>query len=327
MRFFENARFDFIGNRKIGYFISASLILMSLLTISIRGFQYGIDFLGGTELVLSFETPVSVTDARSILNNALPTEPQVRVYGSDGELQIRTLETDIDFLSSTVQQAFLNTYPDNSVQIIKTDVIGPVFARDMREAAVLATIFSVLVISIYIFIRFQTVPFMVAVLAALLHDVIIILGLFTLFHGVLPFNMDIDQILIGAFLTIIGYSLNDTIVVFDRIRENSTLHKSGSWPELVNKSINQTLSRTVVTSLTTLIVVLVLFIFGGAVLKGFSFALILGIVLGTYSTIYLACPMLVDLRREKNPAPKLTTGLGLNGNRLKKIGAKGISLH
>ncbi len=327
MRFFENAHFDFIGNRKIGYFISASLILISLLTVSIRGIQYGIDFLGGTELVLSFETPVTVTEARSILNKALPTEPQVRVYGSAGELQIRTRETDIDYLSATVQQAFESTYPDNTVRIIKTDVIGPVFARDMREAAVLATIFSVLVISIYIFIRFQTVPFMVAVLAALLHDVIIILGLFTLFHGILPFNMDIDQILIGAFLTIIGYSLNDTIVVFDRIRENRTLHKSGSWPDLVNKSINQTLSRTVVTSLTTLLVVIVLFLFGGAVLKGFSFALILGIVLGTYSTIYLACPMLVDLRKEKTQSTKLTTDLGLNGKRLRIIGSKKVSLH
>lgn len=309
MRLFENARFNFISNRKIGYAVSVSMIVISLSTIYIRGLQYGIDFLGGTELVLSLETPVTVNEARTILNNALQTDTQVRLYGSESELQIRTRETDINKLSSTVLQAFSDVYPGNAITIIKTDVIGPIFAQDMRDAAMLATVFSILIISIYIFLRFHTAPFMLAVIAALVHDVVIILGLFTLLHGVLPFNMEIDQVLIGAFLTIIGYSLNDTIVVFDRIRENRLQHiqGQGSWPELVNRSINQTLSRTVVTSLTTLLVVIVLFIFGGAVLKGFSFALILGIMLGTYSTIYLACPMLVDLHKEKRELEKLVT--------------------
>lgn len=295
MRIFENAHFNFVGNRRIGYLISAVLILVSILTIAIKGLQYGIDFLGGSELVVEFQEPVSVSETRQILTQVLGSEPQVRLYGSPQELQIRTVFSDADRLGAMVQQALNEYQPENPSEIIKTDVIGPTFAKDLQRAAYLATVFSMIIISIYIFFRFHSLPFALAVLAALVHDVIIIVGLFTLLHSKLPFNMDIDQILVAAFLTIIGYSLNDTIVVFDRIRENQIFRKLDPWPEVVNKSINQTLSRTIVTSLTTFMVVTVLFLFGGAVLKGFSFALMSGILLGTYSTIFFACPLLVDM--------------------------------
>lgn len=295
MRLFQNANFGFISNRKAGYILSGFMVVISLAAILLRGLQYGIDFRGGFELVVAFEEPVSVGDAREVLEEALGSQPQVRRFGSERELLIRTAYSDTETLAETVQKAFTQHAPDNSAQIIKTDVIGPSFAKDLQEAAILATIFSVGVISLYIFIRFKNVPFAVAVLVTLVHDVIIMLGMFTLFHGLLPFSMDIDQTLIAAFLTIIGYSLNDTIVVFDRIRENRNLRKVESWHQTINKSMNQTLSRTVVTSLTTFMVVVVLFLFGGTVLKGFSFALMAGIALGTYSTLFLACPLLADL--------------------------------
>lgn len=301
MRFFENPNYSFIKNRRFGYVFSVFLLLISLATIYVRGLQYGIDFLGGRELVIQFDSPVTIEEIRSLLSEAMDQPVMVRNYGSDRDLQIRIADTgNLDFLNENLANAFRTYLPGNNVSVIKTDVIGPSFASDMRNAAFLATLFSILVIALYIFIRFRNVSFSSVVLVTLLHDVIIILGIFTMLNGFMPFNMDIDQALIAAFLTIIGYSLNDTIVVFDRIRENLRIHKGNPWEETVNNSINQTLSRTVVTSLTTFLAVLILFIFGGAVLKGFSFAILLGVILGTYSTICISCPLLVDIMK-KNP--------------------------
>lgn len=303
MRFFENAHYNFIRNRHIGYIISGVLILISLITVAVRGLQYGIDFRGGAELVVSFDEPVPVREVRELLAGAIGSEPQVRQYGSAGELQIRsTTDLDIVKLGDLIVQSMEQAWPGNSVEIVKADLIGPSFARDIRDAAFYATVFSIVVIGIYILLRFSELSFMTAVILTLIHDTIIIVGLFTLLNGILPFNMDIDQNLIAALLTIIGYSLNDTIVVFDRIRENRLLRRTTPWPELINTSVNQTLSRTVVTSLTTFFVVTVLFLFGGAALKGFSFALVLGIALGTYSTIFFSCPLVIDLPFKRVPA-------------------------
>lgn len=300
MRLFENANFNFIRNRYVGYICSGVLILLSLVSIGIKGLQYGIDFRGGTEIVIEFREPVRIPDIRSHLTNAIGSEPQVRQFGSGREVQIRSeVDMDIQNLSSIILQSLSLAYPDNPSAIIKADLIGPVFAEDIRDAAFNATIFSILVIGIYILFRFNQVSFMTSVVVTLIHDTVILVGIFTLLNGVLPFDMDINQTLVAALLTIIGYSLNDTIVVFDRIRENRLLKKTTEWPALVNVSVNQTLSRTVVTSLTTLFVVVVLFLFGGQVLKGFSFALMIGIILGTYSTIFFACPLVVDLPRMK----------------------------
>lgn len=269
MRFFENANYSFIRYRRFGYGLSILLIVISLAGIFTRGLQYGIDFKGGTEVVLELGIPVPATEVRTILAEAMGSEPMVRNYGSEYELQVRTAYHDGAELTKAIEQAFKMHLPENTVQFLKTDTIGPVFAQDMREAALMATLFSALVIALYIFIRFKKFSFSFVVLTTLVHDVIIILGVFTLLNGILPFNMDIDQSLVAAFLTIIGYSLNDTIVVFDRIRENLTIHKGKPWAEIVNTSINQTLSRTVVTSLTTLFAVAVLFFAGGETLRDF----------------------------------------------------------
>lgn len=299
MRFFENVNYSFIRYRRFGYGLSILLIILSLAGMLSRGLQYGIDFKGGTEVVIELGIPVPATEARTILGGAIGAEPMVRNYGSEYELQVRTAHQEGEELTKTIEQALKMHLPENTVRFIKMDTIGAVFAQDMRDAATMATVLSVVVIALYIFIRFKKFSFSFVVLTTLVHDVIIILGVFTLFHGILPFNMDIDQSLVAAFLTIIGYSLNDTIVVFDRIRENLNIHKGKPWSELVNTSINQTLSRTVVTSLTTLFAVAVLFFAGGETLKGFSFAILVGVILGTYSTIYISCTLLVDIISKK----------------------------
>jgi len=297
MRLFEDPKFEFIKHRKTGYIVSTVLIIVSLSAILIKGLSYGIDFNGGTEIVVEFDRDASVSDVRSMLTVALGSQPEVKQFGLSRDLLIRT---DVIMETSDLQRLILGTlneaYPDNPSIIIKSDVVGPRFAEDLKRGALYAVIFSLVVIFLYILMRFRNLGYSVGTVGAIVHDVIIILGLFTIFNEVLPFSLDIDQTIIAAFLTIVGYSLNDTVVVFDRIRENTLIFKTMGYEEMVNKSINNTLSRTVVTSLTTLFVVIVLFIFGGEVLKGFAFALTVGIVLGTYSTLYIACPLLIDLK-------------------------------
>ncbi len=303
MRLFETANYSIIDKRKIGYIISGTLVLLSLIAIFSRGLQLGIDFRGGQEIVVQFENPVSVSETRSALTPALGTEPQTRHYGSQSEVLLRVdTELETSVLQRTVLTTLAERYPDNPSIIIKTDIVGPSFADDLRNAAFMAILFALIVIFIYILVRFKKWSYSAGAVAALSHDVIITLGIFTIFNGILPFNLDIDQALIAAFLTIVGYSLNDTVVVFDRIRENSLIFKTEATDKMVNRSINNTLSRTVVTSLTTLFVVSILFIFGGEVLKGLSFALILGVVLGTYSSIFVASALLVDLEQKKQAA-------------------------
>ncbi len=299
MRLFETANFTIIPHRKVGYIISGTLIILSLVAIFGRGLQYGIDFRGGIEIILEFEQPVPVEEIRSELNAPLGTLPDIRRLGVGRDMLIRV---DTEMATSEVQRIITSTaaslYPDNPSRIIQTETVGPSFADDLRNAALMSIIFALIVIFLYILIRFKKWSYSAGAVAALAHDVIITLGIFTILHGIVPFSLDINQVLIAAFLTIVGYSLNDTVVVFDRIRENSLIFKTESFDKMVNRSINNTLSRTVITSLTTLFVVTILFIFGGDVLKGLSFALILGVLLGTYSSIFVASALLVDLQQK-----------------------------
>ncbi len=297
MRLFESANYNIIPYRKVGYFISGTLILLSLIAIFGRGLQYGIDFRGGIEVVLEFEEPVPVEDIRAELSSPLGTMPEIRRLGIGRDMLIRV---DTELPTSEVQEIVTSTaaslYPGNPSKIIQTETVGPSFADDLRNAALMSIIFALIVIFLYILIRFKKWSYSAGAVAALAHDVIITLGIFTILHGLVPFSLDINQVLIAAFLTIVGDSLNDTVVVYDRIRENSLIFKTESFDKMVNRSINNTLSRTVITSLTTLFVVTILFIFGGDVLKGLSFALILGVLLGTYSSIFVASSLLVDLQ-------------------------------
>lgn len=303
MRWFETPDFNFLKAYKITRIISGVLIMAAIIGILTKGLQYGIDFSGGKEFVLEFEEPVEVTEIRTELTGPLEGAPEVKLFGSPQEILIRTDNPDdISTVESTILETMGQLYSDNSATVIKTDIVGPRFAEDLKRGALNAVIFALIIIFIYILIRFKDWTFSAGAVAALFHDVLIVLGVFTFLNEIAPFSMQIDQAIIAAFLTIVGYSLNDTVVVFDRIRENSLLYKTMDHDKMINKSLNDTLSRTVITSVTTLFVVTVLFIFGGEVLKGFSFALMLGVIIGTYSSLFVASAMVVELYKRREGA-------------------------
>lgn len=303
MRWFETPNFDFIKAHKIAYVVSGVLIVAAIVGIIGKGLQYGIDFRGGKEFVLKFEQPVEVTQVRSELSDPLGSAPEVKKFGSDLEILIRTDNPDeISTVQNIITSTMNEVYPENGTTVIKTDVVGPRFAEDLKSGALNAIIFALIVIFIYILIRFKNWTFSLGAVTALFHDVLIVLGVFTIFNDIAPFSMQIDQAIIAAFLTIVGYSLNDTVVVFDRIRENMLQYKTMDYTDMINKSLNDTLSRTVITSVTTLFVVTVLFIFGGEVLKGFSFALVLGVLIGTYSSLFVASAIVVELQQRNEQA-------------------------
>ena len=296
MRIFENANFAFIQNRKLGYFISGTLLLLSVVSLLLRGLEVGIDFQGGMEFVIESTGPLEVAEVRSALEGPLGGEPdEVKTFGENA-LLIRTAgEGDINQVRSLILTQFETSFPTLSHAVVKSDIVGPRFAEDLKRGAFQSILASLLVIFLYILLRFEW-RFSVGAVAALTHDVVITLGLFSMLHHIVPFSLQIDQAIIAAFLTIVGYSLNDTVVVFDRVREYTNLFKTEPYDTVVNRSINNTLSRTIVTSGTTLLVVITLFIFGSEILRGFAFALAVGVIVGTYSSIFVASPVLVELR-------------------------------
>lgn len=295
MRLFENANFQFISNRRTAYIVSAVLILLSLGSLVTRGLELGIDFQGGMEFVVESQSELGAVAVRGALASALGQEPEVKSFGENQILVRTSVEGEIAEVQQRIVSGISDAFPGSNPTMVKTDIVGPRFAEDLMQGAIYSIFGSFLVIFVYILIRFEW-RFGVGAVAAIFHDVLITLGVFSILQGMLPFSLQIDQTIIAAFLTIVGYSLNDTVVVFDRIREYSNLFKTETYDSLVNRSINNTLSRTIVTSGTTLLVVAVLFIFGGEVLRGFAFALILGISIGTYSSIFVASPVVVELR-------------------------------
>ena len=298
MKWFETPSFDFIRAQKMMYIISGVLFVSSIVAILTMGLNYGIDFRGGKEFVLDFEQPVDVVEIRNALTEPLESTPELKLFGSDSDILIRTdAEGDISVISGLILAGVGELYPENPATVIKTDVVGPRFADDLKIAAMNSILFAVAVVFIYILIRFKGWYYSAGAVTALIHDVVIVLGIFTLIEPLVSFNVTIDQALIAAFLTIVGYSLNDTVVVFDRIRENQLIYKTMEFKDMINKSLNDTLSRTVITSLTTLFVVVILFLFGGEVLKGFAFALVLGVIIGTYSSLFVASAMVVELQK------------------------------
>ena len=300
MRVFENANFNIVESRKKGYVFSGVLLIVSLVAFVGRGLEMGIDFRGGMEFVVESEQVLAATDVREALTGVLGQAPEVKTYsdvavaGNDA-LLVRTLPGgDISQVQNQVVAGIEAAFPDARPAVVKTDIVGPRFAEDLKRGSIYAVFGSLLVIFIYVMIRFEW-RFGLGAVAALFHDVMITLGLFSLLRGLLPFSLQIDQAIIAAFLTIVGYSLNDTVVIFDRIREFTNLFKTEPYDRVVNRSVNTTLSRTVITSSTTLLVVATLFIFGGEVLRGFAFALIIGILIGTYSSVFVATPVVVEL--------------------------------
>ena len=300
MNLFSDTNIDFIGKRKIGIAISLLFILIGLFSIVAHGGpRLGIDFLGGTLVQVKFDDPVTSADVRSAISSAGYGNAVIQKFGDDKEVLIRILEAKGDTEASTlISQALTDYFTANPYEIRKVEKVGPKIGEELRNKAVFAIFAAMFGIVVYITFRFEF-KFAIGALVALAHDVLITLGIFSLL------DIEITLAVIAAFLTIVGYSLNDTIVIYDRIRENIKAMRRESYEKIINTSINNSLARTVVTSLTTFMVVFILYIIGGQVISGFSFAMMLGVIVGTYSSIFIASPILIEWH-ERTAAKKLS---------------------
>ena len=310
---FTNMNIDFLGKRKIAYVISGILLAVSLFSLSTTGLDQGIDFVGGREFQVRFAQNVNPEEVKTSLD-AVFGSSEVKTLGAPNQLKISTkykvnennneVDNEIQGLLFTSLQSFLPdgmTYEqfisnsqDKEYGRLRSSKVGPTIADDIKKASFWAILGSLIVVFLYILFRFKKWQFSLGAVLAVFHDVIIVLGIFSLTYKFMPFNMEINQAFIAAILTVIGYSLNDTVVVFDRIREFLNEHTSWEFGKTVNGALNSTLSRTLNTSLTTLVVLLAIFIFGGESLRGFMFALIVGVIVGTYSSVFIATPTMFD---------------------------------
>jgi len=315
--FLQNTHFDFIGKKKIAYIVSGVVILISLVSIFTKGFTYGVDFTGGRTYVVRFDQPVTAEDVRAAALEEFDGAVEVKQFGGESQMKITTqylvenesTEADAEvenklynslkgfFAEDLTFEQFTSTL-ENPNGIISSDKVGPTIANDITRDAIIAVIIALFVIFAYIAVRFRGWTWGLGGVTGLAHTALIVIGFFSLFSGILPFSLDIDQTFIAAILTIIGYAINDTVVIFDRIREFKELHPKADFRQNVNEALNSTLSRTMNTSLTTLVTMLAIAIFGGEVIRGLAVALILGIVIGTYASIFIATPIMYDVTRK-----------------------------
>ena len=312
---FSNLKIKFLGKRRATYVISATLILISISSLLFQGLNQGVDFLGGRSYIVRFDKEVKSSDIESTLNNAFGSA-EVKTFGASNQLKITT-KYKVDQEGLAVDDEIKNMLFENlneeynnqisyseftageDVGIMSSIKVGPTIADDIKQNSVWAIFGSLVIVFFYILLRFQKWQFSLGAVSAVFHDVLIVLGIFSLTYKIMPFNMEINQAFIAALLTVIGYSLNDTVVVFDRIREFFRIHKSWDNETTVNTALNSTLSRTLNTSLTTLIVLIAIFIFGGESIRGFMFALIIGVMVGTYSSVFIATPIMFDSYTKK----------------------------
>jgi|TARA_B110000046_G_scaffold40357_1_gene44604 SecD/SecF fusion protein len=308
---FNNLNFKFIGKRRMYYVISSIIILAGVVSLATRGLNYGVDFTGGRSYLVSFEKNIDVNKVGIALanvfvdENGLKQRPEVKTYGTANQVKITTKyminESGIDTEDKVVSTMYsgLNTL-GLEYEKLSSQLVEPTIADDIKQSAIWAVLFSILTIFLYILIRFRKWQFGLGALVAVFHDVLVVLGVFSIFYSIAPWSMEIDQAFIAAILTVVGYSINDTVVVFDRIREFVGLHKNRPYKQVVNDALNSTLSRTINTSMSTFLVLLMIFIFGGEVIRGFVFALMVGVVVGTYSSLCVAAPTVIDLSKEKD---------------------------
>nr|NQU89382.1 protein translocase subunit SecD [Bacteroidota bacterium] len=316
-----NAKYNFLGMRKGAYILSATVIILGIASLTIRGLNYGVDFSGGRTYVVRFDQTVSTNDIRNSLEAEFQQLPEVKTFGPNSQVKITTkylIEDDAPTVDSLIQHKLFaalkpfyqdqdmvyrdfvaDTETDKLIGILSSQKVGPTIADDIRNRAVMAIFFALIVIFLYIAIRFKKWQYGLSGVIALFHDSMITIGLFSIFYNVLPFNLEIDQAFIAAILTIIGYSINDTVIIFDRIREYVFLHPKKALATNINEGLNSTLARTINTSGTTLVVLIIIFIFGGEVIRGFTFALLVGIFVGTYSSLFVASPIAYDLLKIK----------------------------
>ncbi len=307
----KDTHIDFMGKRRIFYIISSIIIIISIGSLFIRGLNTGIDFKGGRTYVVRFDGPVKTADVAEALTDQFGVPPQVVTFGTENQVRITTdyriEETGVDDEVETAlyeglkgmagdnisKEEFLTKYRQSS------ETVGPSIASDIQRKAVWAVGVSLIMMFAYIFLRFKNWQYGVGAIASLAHDVIIVVGIYSLLWGIMPFSMEIDQSFIAAILTVIGYSVNDSVVVFDRVREFLPLHRKRPTNEVLNLALNDTLSRTLNTGVTSILILIVMFFLGGATIRGFLFAMIVGIVVGTYSSIFVATAVVYDTSSKK----------------------------
>ena len=321
--FLKNTHVDFIKLKKYSYIISGCLILISILSICFKGFSYGVDFTGGRTYIVRFDQAVTTEDVRAAVENTfqLAAEEQgidqysveVKQFGGESQMKVTTqykvnsedsaVDTEIEgllfkalkgFYAEDIQLEDFTSTLENPNGIISSDKVGPTIARDIQRSAIISVLLALLVIFGYIAFRFKGWTWGLGGVVSLAHTAIIVIGFFSLFNGILPFNLDVDQTFIAAILTIIGYAINDNVVIFDRIREQRGLHPNDDFKKTVNTALNATLTRTVNTSVSTLLPMLAIAIFGGESIRGLAVALCLGVIIGTYASIMIGTPIMYD---------------------------------
>ena len=287
--FKSETHFNFMGRIKAAVIFSTALILIGLGSVAVSGgLKFGIDFAGGTLIQLQFKNPPDIEVIRDGLKTIGLGESTIQEFGSKRDILIRVQRSEekLEAVGSMVRKSLMGKFNVDEISVERVEMVGPKVGRDLREKALLSILYAIIGIVIYISWRFE-LQYAIAAIIALIHDVLVTMGAFSIF------DKEFTLVIVAAFLTIIGYSLNDTIVVFDRIRENLRRKGKSSIADMINTSINQTLSRTLLTSGTTLLVVIALFFFGGEIIHDFSFALLVGIFIGTYSSIFIASVFLV----------------------------------
>ncbi len=318
---FQSINVEFLKSRKIAYVVSGAIIVAGIVSIFSIGLKQGVDFKGGRSYVVRFDKDMNASEVSSTLKGAFGTAPEVKTYGAANQLKITTVYKideegqQVDeqvqaalygglknYLGTTSYEDFKPGFEKDGSGVMSYMKVEPTIADDIKTSALYAVFGSLLIVFLYILLRFRKVSFSIGAVVAVFHDVLIVLGIFSITYNFMPFDMEIGQSFIAAILTVVGYSLNDTVVIFDRIREFAGLHTDWKYSEVVDKALSSTLGRTINTSLTTLLVMLAIFLFGGDSIKGFMFALIVGVAVGTYSSLFVATPVMFDTskKEEKN---------------------------
>ncbi|HEX9980428.1 MAG TPA: protein translocase subunit SecDF [Flavobacterium sp.] len=312
--FFTNFHFDFLGIKKYTYIFSAIVVIVSVISLATHGLNQGVDFVGGRTFQVRFEKPVSAEEVKSELAPVLGGSAEAKIFGANNQLKITTKyrvedhgnEADAavnrilfdnlkkHYGAGMTYERFVNSYDGKELGILQASKVGPTVADDIKTNSYWAVLGAMAIVFLYLMISFRKWQYSLGAIAAIAHDVIFVLGIYSLLWKYMPFGMEIDQHFIAAILTVIGYSMNDTVIVFDRVREYLGGKVKGNFNQIVNQSINSTMSRTINTSLTMILVLLIMFIFGGESIRGFIFAMLVGIVVGTYSSLFIATPVLVD---------------------------------
>lgn len=290
MQFFHDTKIDFLSKRRIFFFASIIINIVGILVVALKGLDYGIDFVGGTEVGIKFSgsSAVQTEEVRKAMDEAKFSGSEIKSYGKSDEFLIRLPNlVGKDYSSSAIMESLKKAFPNQTLTLLKVDKIGPKVGAELRSKAFMALGLSFLMIMLYIAFRFEFL-YGLGAIVALVHDAILAFVVAVMVHDLGIINLEVNQSMLAAMLTVIGFSVHDTVIIFDRIRENREKHKNMPFVDMVNLSINETLSRTINTVMTAVLVLIVITVFGGEVLQGFAFVMLVGFVTGAYSSIYVA---------------------------------------